>query len=116
MDENREVPPLAGEDVSDAEFDAEQGRQPAGGNDSDPDAIDVDKAPVKMVVLDGIVMGPTVSLLTFVINELVIYFFFNSIVLLVDAYLIWIIHEGVYFAVFTTLSMAQNAVCRVAII
>jgi hypothetical protein len=64
-DENRVVPPLVGEDAELAINDAAHARENARNQTAtiaDQD-MDVDHAPVKMVVLDGIVIGPVVCIL-----------------------------------------------------
>lgn len=63
-DENRAVPSLVGEHAELAERDAIRARlnaQRAAANarNIDDNAMDIDNSPVKMIVLDGIVMGPT---------------------------------------------------------
>jgi hypothetical protein len=57
VDENHVVPALEGEDADLAVQDAAQARLNAH-NAMDIDDIDDDKAPVKLVVMDGQVMGP----------------------------------------------------------
>ena len=65
VDENRAVPVLVGDNADLAVRDAARARQNARAranrNDEENIDMDVDNAPVKMVVLDGIVMGHTVS-------------------------------------------------------
>jgi len=60
-DENRVVPSLLGEGAEGAAQDAARARELASHvqEDSDDEPMNVDHAPVKMVVVDGIVMGPT---------------------------------------------------------
>ena len=60
-DENRVVPSLLGEGAEDAAQDAARARELAScvQEDSDDEPMNVDHAPVKMVVIDGIVMGPS---------------------------------------------------------
>ena len=65
IDENRVVPVLVGENADLAAQDAAQARENAANiQDRRADAMDVDNssAPVVMAVVDGIVMGPTVSI------------------------------------------------------
>jgi hypothetical protein len=60
-DENRVVPPLTGEHAGLAVQDAIQARERAQNQDSaGDDEMDIDHAPVKMVILDGFVTGPVV--------------------------------------------------------
>lgn len=65
VDENRAVPVLLGDNVDLAAQDAAQARQHAVDRREDRDGqMDIDDVPpafVTMVVLDGVVMGPTVS-------------------------------------------------------
>jgi hypothetical protein len=66
-DENRVVPPLIGEDAALAVNDAAHARENAQNQAAiiaDED-MDVDHAPVKMVILDGLVIGPVVCISTF---------------------------------------------------
>ena len=60
-DENRVVPSLLGEGAEDAAQYAARARELASRvqEDSDDEPMNVDHVPVKMVVVDGIVMGPT---------------------------------------------------------
>lgn len=62
VDENRAIPELVGEADQTAMQIADQleRNSPMSSNESD---MDVDHAPVKMAVVDGIVMGPQVCLL-----------------------------------------------------
>jgi hypothetical protein len=66
-DENRVVPPLVGEDAEAAAHDAAEARENA--QNQGPTAtgqdMDVDHAPVKMVILDGLVTGPVVCVSAF---------------------------------------------------
>jgi hypothetical protein len=66
-DENRVVPPLVGEDAEAAAHDAAEAREHA--QNQGPTAtgqdMDVDHAPVKMVILDGLVTGPVVCVSAF---------------------------------------------------
>lgn len=71
VDENRRVPELAGEGAEQAAIDAIEARENAALQDEaasddamDIDSINTEPAPVKMVVMDGIVMGPTVGFFT----------------------------------------------------
>ena len=67
-DENRVVPPLVGEDAALAANDAVHARQNARNYQAatgQNNEMDVDHAPVKMVILDGLVTGPVVSVLFF---------------------------------------------------
>lgn len=59
VDENQNVPPLA--EAAQVPNQPQQD-SPISVDDDDDDAMDVEKKKVTMVVLDGIVMGPTVSL------------------------------------------------------
>ena len=63
VDENRAVPELMGDDADLAVRDAARARARARAarNEAADEDMDIDSAPVKMVVLDGIVMGHTVS-------------------------------------------------------
>jgi hypothetical protein len=74
-DENRIVPPLVGEHAAEAAHDAAEARENA--QNQDPTAIgqdmDVDHAPVKMVILDGLVIGATVCVSVFWIIKILKY-------------------------------------------
>jgi hypothetical protein len=62
VDEDRVVPVLVGENAGLAAQDAAQAREHANQmRDEEPEVMDVDAAPVKLVVMDGIVMGHTVG-------------------------------------------------------
>ncbi len=58
-DENQVVPPLVGEDAEARENAQNQGPTATGQD------MDVDHAPVKMVILDGLVTGPVVCVSAF---------------------------------------------------
>ena len=64
VDENRTIPGFVGAVNQPVAQNSNQAEQHLT-NEND---MDVDHAPVKMVVLDGIVMGPQVGLLTYYIN------------------------------------------------
>ena len=67
-DENRVVPPLVGEDAALSANDAVHARQNAQNHQAttgQDNEMDVNHAPVKMVILDGLVIGPVVSVLFF---------------------------------------------------
>ena len=74
-DENRLVPPLVGEGAAAAAQDAAEAREHAEAQQHNrtDETMDVDHAPVKMVVLDGLVTGPVVS------NNLFFNFLINKI-------------------------------------
>ena len=60
IDENHDVPALTGEDADLAVQDAAQARHNAQhAMDVDQISSPVEESPVKLVVLDGVVMGPT---------------------------------------------------------
>jgi len=67
VDENQDVPPLAEDNrVSPQPLPA----SPISQGNSD-NAMDVDKRNVTMVVLDGVVMGPTVNYLNFILSIII---------------------------------------------
>jgi hypothetical protein len=73
--------------------------------------IHPDVAPVKMVVLDGIVMGPTVSFLFTIQLLMMIYIYIlNSIVLFLNAFLIFKMLVVVHFALIMSFNLDPNAV------
>lgn len=105
VDENQRVPQLAEEH--------NPLQTPAGDTDTSmrspsADDIDVDHALVKMVVVDGIVMGTTVSILKLVLNNTKNKF---SIVHMIIALLILLMHVAEHFAPTMKLYMALDAVC-----
>jgi len=65
VDENQDVPPLAEDDRV-----SPQPAPPISQDNSD-NAMDVDKKNVTMVVLDGVVMGPTVNCLNFILTIII---------------------------------------------
>ena len=61
VDDNRDVPVLVGDGADLAVQDAAQARQCALHPEPGGDIMDINHSPVTMAVLDGIVMGPQVS-------------------------------------------------------
>ena len=111
-DENRVVPPLVGEDaelaINDAACAKENARNQAA-TIADQD-MDVDHAPVKMVVLDGIVMGPVVCILAFCVIKITHLFTFVSIVHMMIVLQMWqmlVEESSVHFMI---MNMGLNAV------
>jgi hypothetical protein len=107
IDENRNVPSLQGDGADLAVRDAAQARQRARMQDvAVEDEMEVDIAPVRMVVVDGIVMGHPVCacsyLAAFVLMNI-------SIVHLKSAPIIWQMLGVVYFVVSTSWSMDHVA-------
>jgi hypothetical protein len=106
VDENQRVPQLADEhvplEISDENTDTHMNSPPA-------DDMDVDRAPVKMVVVDGIVIGTTVSILKFLLNSSKHNF---SIVHMIIALLILLMHVVEYFVLTMKLYMVLDAVCE----
>ena len=103
MDENQRVPQLAEEHIPQISVEDTDTsiRSPSA------DEMDVDHAPVKMVAVDGIVMGTTVSVLKFLKNISKNKF---SIVHMMIALLILLMHVVEHFVHTMKLCMVLNVV------
>jgi hypothetical protein len=111
-DENRVVPPLVGEDAELAINDAAHARENArnqAATIADQD-MDVDHAPVKMVVLDGIVIGPVVCILAFCVMKTTYLFIFVSIVHMMIVLQMWQMLVEESFVHFMIMNMGLNVV------
>ena len=107
IDENRAVPTLHGEGADLAQQDAAQARQRARiRNRAVEDEMEVDIAPVRMVVMDGIVMGHPVCAFISLCDILLMNI---SIVHLKIAPITWQMLEVVYFVVNMSLHMGHVA-------
>ena len=111
-DENRIVPPLVGEDAELAINDAARTRENArnqAATIADQD-MDVDHAPVKMVVLDGIVIGPVVCILAFCFIKIIYLFTSLSIVHMMIVLQMWQMLVVEYSVHFMIMNMGLNAI------
>ena len=106
VDENQRVPHLA-EDHNPLQISAEDTDTPM--RSPSADDVDVDHAPVKMVIVDGIVMGTTVSILKPLLNSSKNNF---SIVHMIIALLILLMHVVEHFVPTMKLYMVLNVVCE----
>ena len=106
------MPPLVGEDAELAINDAARTRENArnqAATIADQD-MDVDHAPVKMVVLDGIVIGPVVCILAFCVMKITYLFTFVSIVHMMIVLQMWQMLVEEYSVHFMIMNMGLNAV------
>ena len=112
IDENRAVPSLQGEGADLAVRDAAEARQRARRqNVAVEDQMEVDIAPVQMVVVDGIVMGHPVCACSYLGDFVLIN---TSIVPLKTAPIIWQMLVVVYSVVSMSLSMGHVAESAIA--
>jgi hypothetical protein len=111
VDENRAVPVLLGDNADLAAQDAAQAQQHArdrgGGHDEPMDVDNVPSAFVTMVVLDGVVMGPTVSQIS-QIDVTILIILSSSIVHEMVVLMNWQMHEEDNIALNTKPSMELN--------
>jgi len=118
VDENRAIPALAGPDANLAIRDAQTARDRAADQARMGDALmdeRPDHAPVRMVVLDGIVMGHQVCLLLLP-DSIELTITSNSIVHMMTALSHWSMPEVVYSVTFMKISMVHYAMFGIAII
>ena len=116
-DENRVVPPLVGEDAELAINDAASARENAldqAATIADQD-MDVDHAPVKMVILDGLVTGPVVCISALCVMEIAHLFSF-SIVHMMTVLQMWQMLMEESFVHFMIMNMWLCAVLGIATI
>jgi hypothetical protein len=110
-DENRVVPPLVGEDAELAINDAAHARENTwdqAATIADQD-MDVDHAPVKMVILDGLVTGPVVCISAICVMKFTHLFLF-SIVHMMTVLQMWQMLVEESFVHFMIMNMGLNAI------